>query len=138
LTSKILRLLERVFLSFLYSFVVILKWSQGYLSILIFINYCLNLEVADVCFAHKASGCCSCFSSGTCSAQIALNTAFQGDIWCISPTPSQWWGTCSRSWHGEVLTASFSLPPSCLSLLLENLSNYCKKTKKSMAICLLS
>ena len=50
LTLKKLRLLVRMFLSFWYGFVVILKWCQGYLGILKCIIYYLNLKMVGACF----------------------------------------------------------------------------------------
>ena len=100
------------------------------MGILIFINYCLNLEVVDVCFAH--------------TNKWVLFVIFEWHVRCPNFTkyyilgwhlmhlinPITMVRICSQSWHGEVLTASFSLPPSRLSLLLENLSSHCKKKKK--------
>jgi hypothetical protein len=67
-----------------------------------------------------------------CGVQIAPKVAFQGGVCCTSPPLSQWWGACSRSWHGRALDTSFSLPP---SLLLRNRVVHCKKKKVWLFIC---
>jgi hypothetical protein len=135
LNLKKLRLLARVFLSFWYGFVVILKWCQGYLGILICINYYLNSKMASSCFgqANKLAPLAS-FWVVHAMPKLHRMLPFKRCLLHLT-TPITVVRRVFTVGHGRALDASFSLPPSLLSLLRENRVGHCKKTRKHDSVC---